>query len=226
MINHNSIDVIKNAIQNNKLAHAYLFYGDAGVDVERPVIEAINLIFKSINKDEVVTNIEQVNYYDFKLIKPSEDGKIKKEVVNSTLNQLFETPLEENGIKFLYIKDIDTGNKSSLNRLLKFVEEPVDNLVIFMSTNHFDSVISTIKSRTQNVFVKRERIEQKIQIFKNKLKHTDIEYLNLLANIYPNVEAIQKINFKEFDHLVEEILKILDESLKNKYLLKIKLAKL
>ena len=42
-----SINIIENAIKTNKLSHAYLFYGSVGTNVEKPVLNAIELILKN-----------------------------------------------------------------------------------------------------------------------------------------------------------------------------------
>lgn len=217
-------NIIRHALKNDKLSHAYLFYSQKGVDIESCVFEAIKLILEekmNLKVDE--KNIEDFNYYDFKMIKPNIEGIIIKEKVNEVISSLYESSLTNNKLKILYIKDIDAGNKFSLNRLLKFVEEPTENLIIFMSTNHFDKVISTIKSRTQNVFIKQELLEEKmdkINQFCNK------EFVKLLAYIYPNVKELQKIDLDLFVKTYYKLLEILDEALDNVFTLKISLNNL
>ena len=206
-------DIIKNAIKNNKLSHAYLFYGDKGVDVEKHSFEAIKLIIKLSGKDVDVNSIKDINYYDLKIIEPGSEAIIKKENVDSTINKLFETSLVKGAIKILYIKDIDLGNKHSLNRLLKFIEEPVDNLVVIMNTNHFDQVISTIKSRAQNIYIKRENILTKI----NEMKPIINDFAPLAANIYANTNQLKSIDLKSFEQTYNQIIDALKSTLSSKY---------
>lgn len=217
MSNSKVINIIKNSIKNNKLSHAYLFYGDAGVEVETESFNTIKLILETfLNKQIDAKKIEDINYYDLKIIRPNKELNILKENVDNTISNLFETPLEKGGIKILYINQIDKGNKYSLNRLLKFIEEPVDNLIIIMDTNYFNSVLSTIRSRSQNIFVKRQNILEKINLMKDIKTHS----IPLIANIYPNLEAVSKIDLDLFNSTYEKVLNSLNESLKNKYYLK------
>ena len=66
-----SINIIENAIKTNKLSHAYLFYGSVGTNVEKPVLNAIELILKNISKKKNVSisKIEDLSsYYDIQII--------------------------------------------------------------------------------------------------------------------------------------------------------------
>ena len=47
------------------------------------------------------------------------------------------------------IREADRFNSSSANTLLKFLEEPEDNILGFFITNNKENVISTIRSRCQ-----------------------------------------------------------------------------
>lgn len=220
-----SLKIIENAIKNNKLSHAYLFYGYADVDVERPVFETIKLLITKSGKEVKVDNIQDLMYYDLKIIEPNQDGIIKKEIVDKTINSLSSTSLEKNSLKFLYIKDVDKGNKHSLNRMLKFIEEPSDNLIIFMSTNKVEKVISTIRSRTQNIFIKRESFEERI----NRLNIKDIASIkitNILTNIYSNQDQIKQIDLDEFENIYKSLLSIFEKGLENFNVMKLEISKI
>lgn len=219
------LKIIQNAIKNNKLSHAYLFYGDKGVDVESPIFKTIKLLLEKKGKHLKGNNIEELIYYDLKIVKPNQDGLIKKDVIDEAINSLSSSSLERDLIKFLYIKDVDKGNKSSLNRMLKFIEEPSKNLIIFMSTNKFGQVISTIKSRTQNIFIKQEPKNEIIK--KINAKHgSNLDITNLLISIYPNYKQINEINLVEFKNTYKLLMSILERGLNNFEILKIELSKL
>lgn len=221
-------NIIKNAIKNNKLSHAYLYYGDMGTDVKKHILESIKLIIQlNDNQNIEGDRIEDLQYFDLKIIKPvnQDDSKnpiIKKEIVDKTIHSLFESSLVSHSMKILYIEDVDLGNKYSLNRLLKFIEEPVDNLIIFMSTNHFSKVIDTIKSRTQNIYVKRESIDKKIE----DIKKIDKKLSPILANIFANSQQVKEIDLTKFKNTYNEIVAILQKGIKNKYLIKNDLYKI
>lgn len=213
--------IINNAIENDKLAHAYLFYAQTGIDLNSHIFNVIKLLFTKLLKSELpeeIDKIDDINYPDFKIIKPNQDGLILKEKVNSVVNDLYESALTKNKIKILYIQDIHLGNKHSLNSLLKFIEEPVKNLIILFSTNHFDQVIPTIKSRTQNIYVKPKSLELKINEMKPLVK--DLDKLTLFANIYSNANMIKDLDQNLFNKTYNDLFIILEKAIDNPYELK------
>ena len=216
-----SINIIKNAIKTNKLSHAYLFYGSVGTNVEKPILNAIELILKNKNKEIKISKIEDLNnYYDIQVINTN-NKEILKEQFDQKITKLFETSLEKDSIKILYIKNIDLGNKIFLNKLLKFIEEPVENLIILMNTNYLDKVLPTIKSRTQNIFIKKN-IKSKIDLVKN-IKNKNAA---LIANIFVDDQQINKDNLEIVNDLIEKVVLILEKSLKNIFVIKEELFQL
>lgn len=218
----NELQIFENAINNNKLAHAYLLYAQKGIDLEPHILDIIKLLFKKMLKIDLnVNHIDQINYIDFKVVRPNQDGLITKESINLVVNTFYESALSSQAMKILYVKDVDLGNKFSLNALLKFVEEPVKNLIILFSTNHFDQVISTITSRTQNIYVKSQNLATKIAIIEQFLK---TDKLALIAHIYQNPEDAKTIDLKLFEKTYQQILEILKLSIKDPYYIKAALS--
>ena len=216
-----SINIIKNAIKTNKLSHAYLFYGSVGTNVEKPILNAIELILKNKNKEIKISKIEDLNnYYDIQVINTN-NKEILKEQFDQKITKLFETSLEKDSIKILYIKNIDLGNKIFLNKLLKFIEEPVENLIILMNTNYLDKVLPTIKSRTQNIFIKKN-IKSKIDLVKN----IENKNASLIANIFVDDQQINKDNLEIVNDLIEKVVLILEKSLKDIFVIKEELFQL
>ena len=216
-----SINIIKNAIKTNKLSHAYLFYGSVGTNVEKPILNAIELILKNKNKEIKISKIEDLNnFYDIQVINTN-NKEILKEQFDQKITKLFETSLEKDSIKILYIKNIDLGNKIFLNKLLKFIEEPVENLIILMNTNYLDKVLPTIKSRTQNIFIKKN-IKSKIDLIKN----IENKNASLIANIFVDDQQINKDNLEIVNDLIEKVVLILEKSLKDIFVIKEELFQL
>ena len=216
-----SINIIKNAIKTNKLSHAYLFYGSVGTNVEKPILNAIELILKNKNKEIKISKIEDLNNcYDIQVINTN-NKEILKEQFDQKITKLFETSLEKDSIKILYIKNIDLGNKIFLNKLLKFIEEPVENLIILMNTNYLDKVLPTIKSRTQNIFIKKN-IKSKIDLVKN----IENKNASLIANIFVDDQQINKDNLEIVNDLIEKVVLILEKSLKDIFVIKEELFQL
>lgn len=84
---------------------------------------------------------------DYIVIKP--DGKeIKKDQV-MTIIDTFKTKSMINDFSMYTIVNAEKMNDSSANKLLKFLEEPEDNIIGFFITEKLQAVLPTIKSRCE-----------------------------------------------------------------------------
>ncbi len=223
MFNKNqSLKVIENAKINNTFSHAYLFFGEPGVDVIEVAFEAVKLMICNTNKCMKSKTFEELNYPDLLVINPEKKLITKNDIV-STIKNMSNTSLVNNNKKILIINDIDLGNKFSLNSLLKYMEDPSYNTHIIMTTNKIDMIITTIKSRSQNILVKRKTINQIIDDFvESKI---DKKYTRLFANIFPSIEKIKQVDMTNFEKIYQEIFIALNFGLLNPNEMKIKLSK-
>lgn len=215
------LKVIENAKKNNKFSHAYLFFGELGVDVFKAAFEAIKLMICENDKCISYRKIEELNYPDLIIINP-EKNLISKENIVSTLREISNTALVNNNKKILIIKDVHLGNHSSLNSLLKFIEEPPKNTYIIMTTNRIDLLMSTIKSRAQNIMIKRPSTTQIIEDF-IKLD-IDKKYIRLFANAYPNIEKINEIDLPKFEKTYLKIMEALEVGIDHPNKMKLNLS--
>lgn len=142
---------IKQAIlKNSKVSHAYLIeshnYGKV-----RELVLAFSKIL--LNMDDTVS-LSLENHPDFRWIEP--DGAwIKKEQLLD-LQTSFKTKSFVNGRRVYVIYGADKLNKSSSNAMLKFLEEPFDQIVAILVAPSRYQVLPTIVSRCQ-VFSLEER---------------------------------------------------------------------
>ena len=145
-------DLFDKAIKNNKLSHAYLFDSYNNSNSLDVVLSLCKMIMCE-NDDyfcdncSVCNSISHDNYTDVKIIRP--DGNyIKKEQIIELQNSYSMISIE--GKKRIYIiLDCDKMNTSTSNSLLKFLEEPYEDVIAFLVTNNVNKVIDTIKSRCQ-----------------------------------------------------------------------------
>lgn len=219
-----SLKVIENSKITNTFSHAYLFFGELGVDVFAAAFEAVKIMICDDNeKCMKAKDLSELNYPDLLFINP-ENNLITKESIISTIKNMSNTSLVMNNKKILLIKDIDLGNKYSLNSLLKYIEDPSENTHIIMTTNRLEMLLPTIKSRAQNIMIKRQTINEIIDdLIENKI---DEKYIRLFANIFPNAEKAKEIDFKKFEQTYLELLDALEIGIKNSEKMKIHLGKL
>lgn len=146
-------NIFYNSIKNNKVSHAYL------ID-ENNNSSAFNLIMNFV-KEIICTDIEETekaiicqrindgNYAEVKIIEP--DGMLikKQQIIN--LQQEFSRTAVEGRKRVYIIRDCDKMRPETANAMLKFLEEPDNNIVAILMTNNYNSILPTIISRCQNI---------------------------------------------------------------------------
>ena len=158
--------IITNAIKNNKLSHAYLIDGnnyeyafDFVMSFVKTIVCEDNFTCASdkCSLCNICMRIDDGNYPEVKIIE-SDNMVIKKEQLLDLQSSFSRSGLEGN--KRIYIiKDCEKMNKQASNSLLKFLEEPVDNVVAILFSNNISNILSTIISRCQ--FIKLNNIKYK-----------------------------------------------------------------
>jgi len=149
---NNSADIFNSLLaryHENKLAHAFLLESN---DTEKCYLDVLEFI-KSICREKVVEGIDTDVLIDNNslpsLIVIEPDGQnIKKEQILDMMEKFSTKPVyTENN--FYIVKNSERFNGSSANTLLKFLEEPEDNIIGIFITNNKETVINTIRSRCQ-----------------------------------------------------------------------------
>lgn len=144
--------VQKTIVENNKISHAYLIETNNSNDSLDFVKEMIKLILSSNIKDKEKINkisieVDNNTYPDIKYI--NADGYwIKKEQLLNIEKEFSMKSMLDNKLIYV-IKEADKLNDSSANAILKFLEEPKDDIVAILITNNRYNVIETIVSRCQ-----------------------------------------------------------------------------
>lgn len=208
-----------------KLSHAYLFNLNNNVYAEDMIMSFVKSIMCKYHTDKeeynncyVCKRIDDGNFPDLKIIYP--DGMwIKKEQLDE-LQQTFSTKPIESLRRCYIIYEVDKLNKSAANSLLKFLEEPGENIVAILLTNNINAVLDTIRSRCQIITFSKNKVEDYItynNIIKNKTlnklcftvfkinNQTDInEYHELfLNNVIKFIQYYEENGIKILMHIKE-----------------------
>ena len=154
MFESKQIENLINKYHENKLAHAFLLETN---NLEKCYNEIIKLI-KIINcPDKYEENCnancnlcELINTDNLpNLIKIEQDGQfIKKNQILEMMSKFSTKPIISKYNMYI-IKGAEYLNNSSGNTILKFLEEPADNILGFLITNNKEKVLPTIRSRCQ-----------------------------------------------------------------------------
>ena len=210
------IKSLTNTLKTNKLSHAYLVIGEDSLYCDEFILSFVKAIFCLENKNNEFFSCEECknchsinhsNYVDFYRL--TSETSIKKEEIQMLKSDLSVKSFY--GKKIYWIKDIEKMTEQAANSLLKFLEEPEDDIIAILSCKNISAVLPTIISRCQQIKLVGQ--SENIEIEKNEeLIHVVNEYVRRyinkphLANIY----LLEKLKNKDeivdfFKHLSIEI---------------------
>lgn len=186
-----------NALESNKLSHAYLLSGSIGM----PLKETALYLAKSILCDNphplacnnciTCVRIDENNYPDL-MVFDGEEGKIKKGDIEKITTSFDKTALEEKGIMIYILHLVETMTPIAVNSLLKFLEEPGKNIFAFLTTENETKVLPTIISRTQ---VLRFREIDRAKIIKEaEIAGVFEEDAQILSGFYNDANTILEVS--------------------------------
>lgn len=210
--NHQNIiyQTFLHALNSNHLSHAYLLVGEQGTPLlESALFLAKSLVCEHPNPlacEECMTclRIDEGNYADIIVI----DGfkqSIKKDDIR-IIEERFETSAVERQGKMIYIiNHVENMNVEAINSLLKFLEEPQENIFAFLTCENESRVLPTIVSRSQVLhFRSIDKLKIKEQAISLGVNNLDAE---LLCNFYNYANLItQKVDDKDYQAAKESIL--------------------
>ncbi len=142
---------IVNSVKNGHISHAYLIETN-GVSYGYDLAISLAKFFLCIDKDPIqqkviLDEIDKNIYSDLYIIN-SDDNEIKKNDV-AFLKHVFSFKSQNNNKRIYIINNANLLNVSSSNTLLKFLEEPDDDIVAILVTESKYDLLDTIVSRCQ-----------------------------------------------------------------------------
>ena len=185
--------ILDNDLREKRISHAYLFTGpQSAKKKETAILFAQSLVCPS--KDvwacescDICQRIARKEYLDIKII-DQVNTSIKSEEIEDIKEYFSKTAVESFGVKAYIIDQCEKMTASAMNKLLKFLEEPDQEITAILCTDNPQRVLPTIVSRCKNVpFVTLSK-EQLFQEALNK----DVHLLDahILANDCQTVQEI------------------------------------
>lgn len=182
-------EILHNAIQGNRIAHAYLFTGPRGVGktsmarimakslncVQGPTPEPCNICHNCVE----ITAGTSTDVIEI-------DGASNTGVddIRDLQKELLYAP-SQSKYKIYIIDEVHMLSKSAFNALLKTLEEPPDNVLFIFATTEPHKVLPTIISRCQRYDFRRIPIDAIVKRLKDLMKDENIaidnESLYLIA---------------------------------------------
>ncbi len=140
-----------NEIKKDHISHAYLIDENNYSKSFDMVIAFIKEILGSKLNGEsakiIRKRIDDGNYPEIKVIEP--DGMLIKKQQILDLQQEFSRAAVEGSKRFYIIREADKMRNETANSMLKFLEEPDNDIMAILMTNNFNSLLPTIVSRCQ-----------------------------------------------------------------------------
>ena len=206
-------NIMMNEIKNNCLSHAYLIDENNYVKAYDMVMAFVSTILTDglddLERQTLVRRIYENNYPELKIIEP--DGMLIKKKQILDLQQEFSLEAVEGSKRIYIICDADKMRSETANSMLKFLEEPSNNIIAILMTNNYNGMLSTIISRCQIIKMSNDN------------SNIDDEYLDLAVNFILKVEntgirailnvqdiLFDRISVKERDKLIIFFDKVVD----------------
>ena len=146
-------DFIKKNHENDSFSHAYI--------VESKNYNNLDLFLQFFVSNLLDKNdIDINNNPDIYIIKP-DNGVIKKNQIDE-LQKKFFTKSFVSKKKVYIIYGADKMNEVSSNSLLKFIEEPAENIFAILVTENRFALLTTILSRCQIIKLKFKSLDKNI----------------------------------------------------------------
>ena len=212
-----------NSLEKGQLSHAYLISGTNG----SPLLDIAKFFAKSILCDDpsplacnsciTCLRVDDDNYPDFFVFDGSK-ATIKKDAVTTIESSFDKKAFENKGIRIYILHLIENMTIEAINSILKFLEEPGQQIYAFLTTNNENSILPTIISRCQ--VLRMKLIDKNIVINDAISFGVDKKDAELLSYFYNDGELIKEIiDDKENNEIFftakqcfEEVIQVMEES--------------
>ena len=165
-------NTLKNAIKQNRLAHAYMFCGPRGVGkttMARVLARTVNSIEEEVDGESLnqTLNVIEIDAASNNGVDDIRD-----------LRERVRIPPQNGRYKIYIIDEVHMLSKAAFNALLKTLEEPPDHVIFIFATTEPHKVLPTILSRVQRFDFKRISIEEIVSRLETVAKNEGIEIDN------------------------------------------------
>jgi DNA polymerase-3 subunit gamma/tau len=172
-------DTLKNAIKQNRLAHAYMFCGPRGVGkttMARVLARTVNDIDNEVSGESLnqTLNVIEIDAASNNGVDDIRD-----------LRERVRIPPQNGRFKIYIIDEVHMLSKAAFNALLKTLEEPPDHVIFIFATTEPQKVLPTILSRVQRFDFRRIGMDEIVSRLKDVAEKEDItidnESLHVIA---------------------------------------------
>lgn len=191
-----------NALENDRLAHAYMFSGPSGT----PKKETAYLLAQSLICEhegfacETCDSCQRVLHNEFSdmIYLDGTNVSIKKEDIVNLQHTFSKTGLEKTGKKIYILDHAENATPDALNSLLKFLEEPGSDMIAVLIVEQVDRILPTIVSRCQVIPFTALTVKQCYDAVKDDLDTLDAYVLSNL--IRQKTKILETAETEDYQH--------------------------
>jgi len=145
---------LKRSIQNDRVAHAYLFYGPANIGKRTIALEFAKLLVNPAQESNVISDLTLIEP-ECSIDKEGETKEASRAII--PVAQIFNLKTKlflsavGNDYKAAIIDEASAMTADAQGALLKLLEEPKGKTIIILLTEHLEQLLPTIISRCQTI---------------------------------------------------------------------------
>ncbi|AUI86465.1 DNA polymerase III subunit delta' [Vibrio azureus] len=173
---------LKTSLELDRISGALLFHTNKGLGTEKLVEALSHALLCQNDKSEACgfchscQLVQSQSHPDLHWVKPEKEGKSITVDQIRLANRLAQESAQLNGYRVFIIAPADAMNESASNALLKTLEEPGENCVFLLLTEHQEHLLPTIKSRCQKWTVTTPSTQQAIDWLNQHTQNTIPDY--------------------------------------------------
>jgi len=155
-------------IENERLFHAYLFFGENQIEIIEFSKKLANLL-----ENREFKNPEKF-LSDFLIIQPNENGNIGIDEVRGLQDFLYQKSVVSKK-KTAIITDAENMTSEAQGSILKIIEEPPQKSLMILIAKNDDLILSTIISRVHRIYFPPVALKNTEKSESNKVESGDID---------------------------------------------------
>lgn len=173
------IKTLRNAVQNGRITHAYLFSGPRGTGkttTARLLAKAVNCTNEDQSKrpDNECAFCKQVNDGEFlDLIEIDAASNTSVEDVRDLREKINYSPTQAK-YKVYIIDEVHMLSTPAFNALLKTLEEPPEHAIFILATTDIFKIPATVLSRCQRYEFRRISVQQMVDYLRPRIEKEKI----------------------------------------------------
>jgi len=181
-------------LNKTKMPHAFIFYGNQAIEINSFVSELVKSILCSKPSfDNFACNLcknclwGEENHPDLKIVDNDLDKDQSANIINVSnvrkIKKFLElTPHQSNGKKIVVLYNAEKLTIAASNALLKTIEEPPNDCLIFLTINDLANILPTVTSRCRLISFPKPSSGQAKEVLEKTNNSDLIKNLNLYNN--------------------------------------------